>query len=145
MENASKALLIAGSILLAIMILSIGIILYNNYSETSEQYEKRLSTIELNQYNSNFEVFAGRTDITAQDIVTLANFVNNNNKNKSYPEVDILVPAGYPSPKENGIDFLNECLKRNKKYFTCDNISYYSKTGLVKKIVFSVSTNSTYY
>lgn len=135
MENASKALLIAGTVLLAIMILSVGIILYNKYSETSEQYEKRLSTVELNKYNSNFEVFRDKTDITAQDIVTLANFVNNNNKNNSYPDVNITIFEGslYSPKTDGGIEFLKEHLTEK---FTCFHIGY-NIYGLVDDITFT--------
>ena len=38
MENASKALIIAGAILLAILIISLGIMIYNQASQKFEQY-----------------------------------------------------------------------------------------------------------
>ena len=34
MENASKALIMAGAVLLALLIISLGVMIYNNYSKT---------------------------------------------------------------------------------------------------------------
>lgn len=72
MENASNALLIAGGVLLAILVLSIGVYLVNNLRVTTDSYVQQLDAIELGKYNSNFEVFIGRHDVTAQEIVTTA-------------------------------------------------------------------------
>lgn len=71
MENASKALLIVGGVLIAMLILSIGVYLIGNLGNTADTYVTELDIVELNKYNSNFEVFIGRKDITAQEIVTL--------------------------------------------------------------------------
>ena len=75
MENASKALLIAGTILLSVMILTVGIILYNNFSDTTKKYSDTLSATELVKFNTKFEVFRGRKDVTAQEIASLINVV----------------------------------------------------------------------
>ena len=72
MENASKALIMAGAVLIAIMIVTIGVYLVGELGKTSESYVQQLDTVELQKYNSNFEVFIDRTDITAQEIVTVA-------------------------------------------------------------------------
>ena len=72
MENASKALIMAGAVLIAIMIVTIGVYLVGELGKTSESYVQQLDTVELQKYNSNFEVFIDRTDITAQEIVTAA-------------------------------------------------------------------------
>lgn len=71
MENATQALLIVGGILLAILILSIGVIIYNSHSNTADAITTRWSTVELNKYNSTFQIYEGRTDVTAQEIVSL--------------------------------------------------------------------------
>lgn len=76
MENASKALLIAGGVLLAILIASIGISLKGNLGKSADAYVQKLDTVELQKYNTNFEVYADNTRmITAQDIITLIGIV----------------------------------------------------------------------
>ena len=72
MENASKALLIAGGVLIAIMILTIGVSLRNNLSKNAETYIENLDFQEIQKYNSNFTIYADSEKvITAQDIVTV--------------------------------------------------------------------------
>ena len=76
MENASKALLIAGGVLLAILIASIGISLKGNLGKSADAYVQKLDTVEFQKYNTNFEVYADNTRmITAQDIITLIGIV----------------------------------------------------------------------
>lgn len=73
MENASKALLLAGGVLIAILILTLGITLYTQLSNQSREYNKTISEVELEKFNSNFDVYIGRKDIKAQEIVTVVN------------------------------------------------------------------------
>ena len=72
MENASKALIMAGAVLIAIMVLTIGVYLVGELGKSSDSYVQQLDTVQLQKYNSNFEVFIDRNDITAQEIVTVA-------------------------------------------------------------------------
>lgn len=73
MENATKALLIAGGILIAIIIISIAVYLYSMYSNQSEEYSATISAIELEKFNSKFDVYVDRTDISAQELVSVVN------------------------------------------------------------------------
>lgn len=73
MENATKAILIAGGVLIALIIISIGIYLYTLYSSQSEEYSQIISATELQKFNSKFDVYVGRNDITAQEIVSVVN------------------------------------------------------------------------
>ena len=72
MENATKALLIIGATMLAILTLTIGVYMMGKFGNVSDTYVTKLDIIELQKYNSNFEVFIGRNDITAQEIVSVA-------------------------------------------------------------------------
>jgi len=128
MENASKALLMAGGVLLALMILTVGIILYNSFSNTTDQYAERLSTTELNEFNTKFEVFRGRTDITAQEIASLINMVVEY-RNKTPMNVEISVNGNNHTET---IEFLKENLGTK---FNCEGIEYNS-SGEVMSIAF---------
>lgn len=79
MENASKALLMAGTILISMLIVTLGVYLASSFSQTSETYYRRWSTEEIERYNSeitkNFIIENGETYITAQGIVTLKNLL----------------------------------------------------------------------
>ena len=54
MENASKALLIAGAILLCILIIAIGMFIYNSASSTITDSMSTLSTQEVDAFNNQF-------------------------------------------------------------------------------------------
>lgn len=73
MENAIKALLIAAGVLIAILMLASGVYLYSRFSKQSEEYTETISAIELEKFNSKFDVYIGRTDITAQEVVSAVN------------------------------------------------------------------------
>lgn len=81
MENASQALIISGTILLAMMVLGVGVYLVSNYSQVGESYEQSQKITETTQFNANFTKFIGRTNITAQEIITLKNFAQNYDTN----------------------------------------------------------------
>lgn len=86
MENASKALIIAGSILIAMLVLGVGVFLFATYSEMGSEYERSLEINETMSFNEKFYNFEDRQDITAQEIVSLAQFIiNYNDKTPTVP------------------------------------------------------------
>ena len=76
MENASKALIIAGAILLSILIISLGIMVYNNAKSTVS--DANLSSEQAQTYNSKFTIYSG-ADIPAANVNSLVAAVNANN------------------------------------------------------------------
>lgn len=147
MENASKALIIAGAVLLAILILSIGVYLVNSFRGASDSYVSQLDATELSKYNSNFEVFVGRKDITAQELVTLINLTQqqerktqiflierntnieiseyNEDKKNDILENNLLIYSIDPNTNEEVVDNLYEF-----------NAIEYDSEGRVSKITF---------
>ena len=79
MENASKALLIAATVLIAIIMVSIAVYLFSIYSNQAEEYKARISTVEIEKFNSNFHVYVGREDIKAHEIVSIVNLAKEYN------------------------------------------------------------------
>lgn len=57
MENASKALLIAGAILLAILIIAIGMFIYNSAQATVNDSLTSMSTQEVEAFNNQFNSY----------------------------------------------------------------------------------------
>ena len=60
MENASKALIIAGSILLSILIIALGMFIFSSSSSTSDTMGSTLSENEKQTFNIKFEKYLGR-------------------------------------------------------------------------------------
>jgi len=80
MENASKALIMAGTILISIMVISLGVYIINMFGEYTARQEQERANQQIAEFNAQFLKYEGRTDITAQDIVTVANLAEENNK-----------------------------------------------------------------
>ena len=65
MENVSKALIIAGEVLIAVLVLSLAMVVIVKFGKFSANTNKRLSEDELNNFNNKFYAFNGRINITA--------------------------------------------------------------------------------
>jgi len=92
MENASKALLIAAEILIGILILSIAVYIVMTIRSVTDTYQDRMSEQEVTKFNSYFFKYDGRTDILAQEIVSVVQYAQEFNNEKSLgPEINIFV------------------------------------------------------
>lgn len=93
MENASKALIMAGSVLIALLVISLLVVFYNNIrnlqkTELSvEQQEK------AGEFNKQYEVY--QRDIYGSELLSLVNKINDYNKieaeNEGYTKIEIYV------------------------------------------------------
>lgn len=94
MENASKALIIAGSILISIVIISLGIMVVNNARQTVGQSD--MSDSEVQAFNGKFSGYIG-TNKTASEVYSLIDAVQSNNQsefaNGSARFVEVICPA----------------------------------------------------
>lgn len=88
MENATKALLIAGGVLLGIIIISLGVYFFQSSGALSKSYDEKLKQDSINVYNNKLLTYA--KDINAQNMVSLLNMVKENNeKNSGISEMQI--------------------------------------------------------
>ena len=83
MENASKALIIAGAILLSILIIGLGMAVFNNAKEAlsgANLDKEKIATI-----NAQYEAYIGE-NIKGSQVKTLCNLVRDNNLTKDDSE-----------------------------------------------------------
>ena len=73
MENASKALIMAGGILIAVFILSLAVYLFRGGIQLSSGYEAKLSEEELKKYNSAFTACSSKEYVLANEVASIAN------------------------------------------------------------------------
>lgn len=78
MENASKALLIAASVLIVILLIAVGMRIFNSTSGTADNVETTMNATEIATFNSKFTAYAG-TGKSASQVRALANIVIANN------------------------------------------------------------------
>ena len=70
MDNASKALIIAGAILIAVMLISLGVLIYNRAQETAIGSLDTISTLDDRTFNAQFTTYCG-ADIKGVAVRTL--------------------------------------------------------------------------
>lgn len=87
MENASKALIIAGAILIAILLISIGIILINSGKDVTSTGTSSMNSQKIQTFNSQFTVFEGTKK--GSELRTLWNVVNASNASDDEHQVKI--------------------------------------------------------
>ena len=84
MENASKALLMAGGILIALLVISLAVLAFKQMSDYQKSQSDLVKTGQLAEFNEQFAQYV-RDDINGIDLVTLANKVMNFNQKESGP------------------------------------------------------------
>lgn len=144
MENASKALLMVATVLVGILILSIGVYLFSIFGDFSSETAKQIEEKKISEFNAQFYKYLGQKECRAHDIVTVANLANENNKNNEYTDSDrntgtyyikVIVDGKSYEGKTNDtyMQFLKGNLLTN---FKCTKVEINNNTKLVKSITF---------
>ena len=144
MENASKALLMAGGGLIAMLMIAVAVFLFNTYSNMAPSYEKKISEGEVKKFNSNFTKFEGRTDITVQEIISIINFVKQYQEETEIEVKVIVKPAFDFTEGLIGVIEKNSLTNSiedgenvyNIKTYTCSKIIMDGPFGTVSEIKF---------
>ena len=82
MENASKALIIAGAVLIAILLISLTLIIIKNANPVIKQTEQVGATIEVHTFNSQFLPYTGK-QVRGSQVRNLCDVVSANNSSSS--------------------------------------------------------------
>lgn len=96
MENASKALLIAGAMLLTILLSTLAIYVFNIFGEQTSRLYDKLEESDVDSFNQQFFQYENRNIIQdedgkwhgalkIQDVVSIINFAKNNNSTNEIP------------------------------------------------------------
>lgn len=108
MDNASKALIMAGEILIAMLVVGMIVYAITKFGKFSSNMNKQISQNKQIVFNANFLKYQGRIDITADEIVTAINFAkNSNDSNELYL-------------RENQTDYSDD--DKNSPYFVKVNL-----------------------
>lgn len=144
MENASKALIMAASILISVLVLSLAVYLFTAMGNYTKEQEEKLFNKKLSEFNSNFLKYENAMDVTAHDIVSVANLAKENNKYYGVSEGE----SSYITIIFNGQKVEKEADMNNfiKLYaydangktinYRCTKIEVDSITGRVNKVIF---------
>lgn len=97
MENASKALLMAATVLVGVLLLSLGVYLFTIFGDFSSDMSKKLNQKNIDEFNAQFLKYESYYDndskewkniCRAQDIVSIANIAKENNSKYEYTTED---------------------------------------------------------
>lgn len=86
MENASKALIIAGAILVSMLIVGLGVMIYNNVRDKTDI--SGLDQTQITAHNSPFESYFGNS-VPGSNVKALISSVNANNNSSSVNDEEI--------------------------------------------------------
>jgi len=101
MENASKALIIAGSILVSIVIITLGVMIVNNVRSTIQD-NANLSQQEITTYNSPFLAYEGTKNGTqVRALLDLVRDHNNTYRDDSSRQIDVAESAATDKASPN--------------------------------------------
>lgn len=128
MENASKALIIAGAILLSILIIGLGMMVFNQAKEAMTG--TGMDKTKIATYNSTFTDYEG-TNVNGTRARSLCDTVRNHNITTAAEDESLLVGINGKNDTAS-INAAKASFKAGKTYtITCE---YDAKTGYVNNI-----------
>lgn len=136
MENATKALLIAAAVLIAVLIISLGIVVYRMASETIDSVN--FSGQEITAFNDQFTQYQGQHR-RGSEVNAMLNTVLASNMKSSSEGLTISTDSSKPSPK-----FID--VKKGEKVILAKNATTLAPTSMAntsKLYTVQVSMNAT--
>ncbi len=88
MDNASKALIMAGAILIAVALVSLGVYLYQSAASKVNDGTRQVDASQMIMLNSEIEKFEGT--IKGSELKQLVRLINADNKNQVFP-TDLII------------------------------------------------------
>lgn len=131
MENASKAILIAGSVIIVLLIISLAVYFYNQSVELVDVFGNKITTTEIKNHNNTFLMYDG--ELRGIDVINACVKVEEYNTTARLP-VNVIV-------KINGTDVSI----MNNYYYIINNVKRtvvytaslgYNDQGVINLITF---------
>ena len=151
MENASKSLLIAGSILICIILVAVGMYIYNTSGTKIQSSMDSMSTQELETFNIKYTMYEGEqtgANIKSLIGVLTSNASTNEDETTKIPGVCLennneIISSSIPKNGEitsylDSLQKIRQCLENKHKYWVEVN---YQKNGLIDYINISYDKN----
>lgn len=96
MENASKALLMAATVLVGVLLISLGVYLFTIFGDFGSEMSEQLNEKDVSEFNAKFtkyESYIGddgkwKNTCRAHDVVSIANIAKENNSKYEYTTSD---------------------------------------------------------
>ena len=132
MENATRALTMAGGILIALMILGALFLMFNNLSSYQNSNDASTKNSQIAEFNNQFEPY-NKDNLTLMELKSVWNKIqSNNSKNPEY-FIETNMDSIYANIDEDFTSLPEE--DKQKRVFGCTNIDYNSE-GRINKMEF---------
>ena len=133
MENASKALIIAGTVLIVLILASISIHVIQTTEGAREQANRNVDSLEVQSFNERFTAYQG-TMINASQIKSLLLLIKSNNSHYGHDDTTPIGTDKYIHVQ--GINSLSN-LYPNKTYKV--EVTGYNTNGYIQEIKIDVN------
>jgi len=106
MENASKALIMAGGVLISLLVIGLLVFFFNNLSELQRIEQSGEAVQSITEFNKQYDVY--QRNVYGSELFSIANKINDYNKresdNKGYSKIELYVEI----TKDMDKDFFKE-------------------------------------
>lgn len=142
MENASKALIIAAEILIGVILLTLLVYAFYSMASFSKSVNENIDVKNISEFNAQFEIYNGRTNLTAQDVITLGNLAKEYNKTAEGQLNNITVYLQGAGSYHNiqsldnakTYEFIKDYSIEKQAIFECSDITYNANTKKIQKM-----------
>lgn len=138
MENASKALIIAGAIILAILIIALGMAVFNMAANPTQEAAGSIQSEAANAFNAKFSPYI-QQGITGTSVRSLYDAVRQNNVQNSGDESLWITIDG--ATDVAGINAAKAKIQSGKRYNVTE--TYDTTTGYIKTITVTEAGSSS--
>lgn len=129
MENATKALLIAAAVLVAILIISLGLVVYNKASESMSNID--MTEYQIQQFNDKFKKYEG-TNKTGSEVNAMLDTVFTHNNAQADDSTCVEVTGVSTLAAQTGLTASPTRVSVGSRYTV--TLTYNDKTGLITSI-----------
>ena len=134
MENASKALIIAGAILLAILIIGLGVYIYRQAAGVIDT--GTMDQLVVSQFNAQFEPYLGN-NVSGSNVKQLIKIIKASNRAKEDLTVTFIVKVG-------NIEYNNDDSEiKSGNTYKVESSSEGNKAGYIEKITITKNVDDS--
>ncbi len=134
MENATRALVMAGGILIALMILGALLLMFNNLSSYQNSNDAYTKSSQIAEFNNQFEPY-NKKDLTLMELKSIYNKIkSNNSKNPEYT-INTNIISIYADITSDFATLPEE--DKQTKSFHCTTVEYNNPEGRISKMEFN--------
>lgn len=132
MENAAKAIIMAGVMLVAILMLSLFIFLIKSMGGSTADMYSIMDESQITSFNQKFLNYDNKTDLKPQEVVTIINLARESNEKKKINKEDIIIRMMTDAQYQTFVAQRDEAHGGNSNW---DNSSWWVQDNNVDEVI----------